>query len=497
MSEEPEGDEASLFARVRAYLEHGQWEVDLAQLPWWRALGIKSSRVLWLTIRGFTQDNCLFRASALTYVTVLSLVPLLAVSFSVAKGFGFLETLRTETIDPFLNDTFGPAEAGEGVVANPGEATGTGSEGTQELRNTLDDLLTFVQETDFSGMSAVGLLLLIYAVLRLLGTIEKSLNTIWGVHKSRTFVRKVSDYLTIVIVTPLLLLAALAIKPGPILEAIDAWFGIEGEGGGGTGGLSALFASVLPAASLVATCLAFAFVYMTIPNTRTKLLSALLGGLLAGVMWQLAQVAFVNGLIKVADYNAIYVGFASFPILMIWIYVSWVTVFLGAELAAAHQGEPAYRQIARSHPEDHSFKEVVALRLVARIAGAFLTGGAPKTVSQLASELALPVRSCLEVVTNLVEHDILVRTETSGESEVLPARALDSITVKNVLDALKGTVGTVDVPSDSWLDKHLDGLLQTLNEEASESPANCSLQELAKRAEQQTETGANSAARAV
>ncbi len=504
MSQSTTSPKLGPIARIKNYLERDQWVPDLEALPFYRALPLKITRVVWLTAHSFTQDNCLFRASALTYVTVLSLVPLLAVSFSAAKSLGFLDALRVETIDPFLAETFGPSEAEleaqaasippeisstgeevEVVMEGPATEAMASSEGARELRKTLDSLLDFVQDTDFTGLSAVGLLLLLYAVLRLLGTIEKSLNLIWGVHQARTLVRKIADYLTIVIATPLLLVLAFGVtaKSEAILVGLDQWLGFYKDGEEAGLGFASLVALAVRFAPLLASWIGFAFVYMVIPNTRTKLFSAILGGVLAGSLWHVAQLAFKGGLIKVADYNAIYVGFASFPILMVWIYISWVTVFLGAELAAAHQGEPAYRQIARSHPTDHAFKEVVALRLITRVARAFLDGEPPKTASKLAGELRLPIRSCTGVIESLVEHEVLARTDESGEPGVLPARSLDRITVKSVLDALKGTAGTVEVPSDSWLDQHLDGLLESLQAEMEQSESNCTLLELAKRTE--------------
>lgn len=534
---------SSLVARWRGWLARDLWLPDLRDLPWWKALGYKSLRVAWLTLKGFNQDNCLFRASALTYVTVLSLMPLLAVSFSLAKGFGFYSAFRAGAIDPFLDESFGPritvtAESGQAadqadeeqtpgpvesdltdaatVVESEGESdeevkpigvedleevgevladaaaevAESPSVGAQELRSTVDGILDFVEGTDFTGLSVFGLGLLVYAVIRLLGTVEKSLNLIWGVQKARSFVRKIADYLTIVVITPLFVFTAIgvttAVQSSSLIQRVDEMLGLAEA----DVGLASLIQFVLRFAPLIAIWIGFTFVYMVMPNTRTKLVSALLGGVLAGTLWQLAQLGFIKGMIGVGEYNALYVGFATFPIFMIWIYISWVTVLLGAELAAAHQGEPAYRQVALSRPTDHSFKEIISLRVMARIAQQFLEGGKPLTASEIADHLRIPARSAIDVVSALVRHELLAQTDESGEPGLLPARSLEQITVKGVLDALKGTAGKVEVPSDSGQDRRLDALLDSMNEELERSSSNLTFLELGREAARE-DRGAN------
>ncbi|MEM7517813.1 MAG: YhjD/YihY/BrkB family envelope integrity protein, partial [Planctomycetota bacterium] len=441
-------------------------------------------RVLWITVKSFRENTIMFRASALTYVTVLSLVPLVAVTFTLAKGMGFYKSLRQDTIGPYLDSMFGAA--GEG-----GEAGGASS--MAELRGMIDGLLDAVETTNFASLGAVGLAALFYAVIRLMGTIEQSLNIIWNVQKSRTFLRKVSDYLTMILITPLFLFTAVGVSTGAksnrFTESLYDFFSIQvGEEkiDPVTGlvenrvGLENLIDFLLQFTPYFTMWVGFTVVYLVVPNTNTKFSSAVIGGIFAGTLWNFIQQLFVGGVIKVATYNSIYAGFVSFPILMIWIYFSWVTVLLGAEVASAHQGEEAYRHIALSRPTDHKFKEVLAMRVVARIARAFQRGDEAQSASELAESLNFPVRATAEVIEPLRAHGVLVAVDRGGlEDSLLPARALESITVKNVLDALKGTIGPVEVPSEAPVDRRLDELLAGLDSEAAQSAHNVSLRELA------------------
>jgi len=448
------------MARLVHFLHNEQWAVELKSLPTFRAFVVKSSRVIYLAVRGFLRDQCMFRASALTYITMLSLVPLLAFAFSVAKGLGAYGDLRSGTIDPFLERTFGVesvaeavgmrgsfdqgvttlAEGGDGAQGDASSAQGgaatdpnaaaqpleAGSnESLEKLRGAIDNALDIVEGTDVSSLGLFGLAILLFTVIKLLSAIERSFNEIWDVRRSRRLVRKVADYLSIVILVPILLVTA---------TGISAVF----ERAAGELNISFFYKLVLASSSFLAIWVGFACIYLFMPNTKVRLSSALLGGVFGGSLWQLAQVGHVKFQIGMANFNALYSGFAALPIFMIWVWVSWLTVLLGAELASAHQSEPGYRDIVRSRDEDHAFRQIHALRAVMRVTRAFLRGDPPRTVPMLADEVGCSQRSTQALLAPLRDAGIIVFGGEEREATVLLGRDPSQVTVKEVLDALRG-----------------------------------------------------------
>ncbi|MEE8467108.1 MAG: YihY/virulence factor BrkB family protein [Planctomycetota bacterium] len=475
-----------LRARVRAvrnFLAQGVWSMELGGLPTLRAFAYKTMRVSYLAARGFVEDRCLFRSSALTYITVLSLVPMLAFAFSVAKGLGAYQSIRQDALDPFLDRMLGPTVAA---------ASADGSAAGVELRGAIDKVLAFVQDTDVRKLGAFGLLILAFTVIKLLGSIEQSFNEIWGVHKARSLARKVSDYLSIIVIVPILLTAATAATTAIQGQRIAGF--LEGQLG-----LSQFAEYYAHFTSLAAIWAGFTFVFLFMPNTRVRVGSALLGGIVGGSLWQIAMVLHVKFQIGVANYNAIYSTFAALPIFMFWLYVSWVTVLLGAEVAFAHQNEPAYRQVARSRHHDQSFKEVLALRAMVRVAMTFLAGQPPRHTVQLALDLHVPERSLDEVLERLRSAGLVaLADEHAGlDVEVLPARALEHIRLGDVLDALRDKREVYQVPRHDRLDERLATALARYEDDVAGASGNLDLRRLAERcleagerAEDEDEAGA-------
>lgn len=452
------------FGRVLRFFEKDAWRRERVASG---NVFFRAARILYLSTRGFLTDSCLFRASALTYITVLSLVPLLAFSFSVAKGFGFYADLLHGTINPFLDRTFGPPGGETNLVMAAPAAP--------EMRQAIGHVLEFVEKTDVSALGFFGLALLVFTVLKLLSTIERSFNDIWGVQRSRSLVRKVSDYLAMVVVTPIFLFVAAglttAAQNATAVEGLAHQFGL--------GGAVRVVLSLMPFLALYA---GFTFIYMAMPNTKTKFVSALIGGLVAGTLWQITLILHLKFQIGIANYNAIYSSFAAFPIFLVWINISWVIVLLGAEISFAHQSEPAYAHVEQSELADHAFKERLGLRALTRIGSAFLSGRAALTASSLALEMAAPQRVLEEVLYVFVDHGLLAVTIEGEEHAFLPAKDLDSITVKSVIDALKGTAGPLDPHASSAVDAHIDRILVGLDEENTGSRYNRSIKNLAEAA---------------
>ncbi|MCE9595825.1 MAG: YihY/virulence factor BrkB family protein [Planctomycetes bacterium] len=444
------------FARWVTKLEPDREEGVVASLH-------RGARIAYLSTRDFFLDRCLLQASSLTYVTVLSLVPLLAFAFALAKGLGAYDKLRKDTIEPFLANAWG--------------ARGTAPAGIEQIRGTLDGVLDFVETTNFGALGAVGLIVLLYTVVRLLGSVELVFNEIWGVQRSRSLVRKLTDYLAMVVITPIFLFAATAASAGASalaksqIDTIAEWMKLHF----GFGGFVELLFSLT---SIAMMWIALTFVYLTLPNTKVRWSSALIGGLLAGAAWHVAQILHVKFQVGIASYNKIYAGFAAMPLFLVWLYFSWAIVLFGAELAWAHQAEPNFRPALRARTGEPAFRELLALRCAVRIARAFLRGEPAPSSQALADDLGLDHGAVDGVLRVLATRELLVARETDGATTFLPSRDPGLISVKAILDALRGDSGREDLPAANDADRVVDRLLGRLDQEFAGSAHNKDLRAL-------------------
>ena len=434
---------------------------ELDGLPRGRRLLNHWLRVVYLATRGFYEDACLIRASALTFITVLSLVPVLAVSFAIAKGMGFYQDLIDGSIRPFLNRTFGGAPA-EHAASN---------DGAQAMREAIDKVLDFVDGTKVSGLGAVGLLLLLFTVIKLLSTIEESFNHIWGAHRARSPVRKLTDYLAMVLVTPILIFAATGITTAAQSSSVVAF-------AQGALHLGPVFDAGVKLAPLVSIWVAFTFVYLAMPNARTRWRSALVGALVGGTLWQLALLLQIQFQLGIARYNAIYAGFAALPIFLIWVQTSWITVLLGAEVCFAHQSAASYYP---DSPATLSLRERerIALRVLARIGTRSLRGERSASTAELARELGVSLRPLELVLGELVDGGLLAATRGQGADTYLLARDIDRIQVKAVLDLFRGPLERHGTPGGDAADAEIAACLVGLDEALGESRHNLPLRALA------------------
>jgi membrane protein len=429
VANQQEPNKKPIAARIAAFLNQDQWAVELGSLPTLKAMRIKFSRVFFLTVRGFISDRCMFRASGLTYITILSLVPMLAFAFSVAKGLGAYGKLRDDTIEPFLESTFGAvgaSEVGAGAVGAEVSAEG----GLGDVRQVIETMLGYVEDTDVSGLGLFGMALLAFTAIKLLGSIEQSFNEIWGVHRSRTLIRKVSDYMSITVVVPILLVTATGVNSAAENAEFTSMLREKWH-------LGPLFEMVAKLSSLFVMWIGFAFVYLFMPNTKVRISSALIGGIVGGTLWQAAQVIHVAFQMGVAKYNALYAGFAALPVFMIWIHVSWVTVLLGAEAAHAHHAEPSYQRRIGALRLTQMGREVMALRTMVRVVARFLRGETPPNVEDLSLSSGVPAETLEEVLEPIRSKGLISRVEEDDEVCYLPGRDPAQIHVQDVLDAMR------------------------------------------------------------
>jgi membrane protein len=281
----------------------------------------------------FYQDQCLVRASALAYTSLLSLVPLLAVMFSVLKGLGAQGRLEGVLLSRLSLDA-----------------------------DTVDLIVGYIDKTNFATLGALGAAALILTVISVLGNVEASFNLIWRVAQERTVWRKVTDYVSVVMLTPFLLLVATTITSAGQTQGLVQWVLDNGYLGG-------VAVVVLQLSPIAINAVGIAVLYAVMPNRRPSWGPLIIGAAFAGVAWSIAQIGYVNLQVGVARNNAIYGALAQLPVTLVWLYLSWAVVLAGAELAAVLEfGEDAI-QVPGAERE-----EAFALELLIRAADAFASG---------------------------------------------------------------------------------------------------------------------------
>lgn len=395
----------SRLGRVRDFLASGLWG-EIQATGRLRRAGLAVTRVATLAVRSFFADRCLLHATALAYATMLSLVPLLAFAFAVAKGFGIQEQMKP-VIERWL-------------VANQKEV---GEQLVRFINSTLD----YVRATRVSLFGAVALLLLVWTVIKVLGTIERSFNQIWGVRRSRTLVRKFTDYISVLVISPMLLLAGMS--AGAAFRSSDL----------ARATLASLSLGRLIEFTLVyvTTWVALMAAYVFMPNTRVRLVAGLAGGVVAGTVWQAAFQFYTTVQVGVARYNAIYGTFAALPIFMIWLYLSWAIVLFGAEVAWATQNVGRWWEEQRSAGVSFAAREELAMRLMAVLAANFHREARALALDELSERLRAPARLIAEVLHPLVEAGLCVEVVADRANGYQPGRALECITPADVLAAMR------------------------------------------------------------
>ncbi|MHC4375270.1 MAG: YhjD/YihY/BrkB family envelope integrity protein [Planctomycetota bacterium] len=465
-----------------SYLTHGLWRSDTRKLPFWRSIPLRWLRSLVLTVRGMSEHQLPLRASALTFITVLSMVPTLAFAFAVAKGLGLYDRLVNETLRPAMDDAFGPVDE-----------DGTG------VREAIEQVIEIVDQAGVAGLGLVGLLTLIYAVLRLLGNFEASLNAIWEVDRARTLVRKLTDYLSMVIAAPLFALVAGSLRAlGGMSSRVEGDSNAAVEGAGmehehegwehvvASGldtvrydlGLGGLLDQLLQLTPVLIMWVFFAAAFIVIPNTRVRFAPALAGGLVSSLLWNLVQEIHVKSQVGVASYNELYAGFAAFPLMLIWLFLSWLVVLVGAQFSYAYQNQRAFRRAALARTGSRAFVEAAALTALTRVAKAFEAGEPAHALGDLAEALELPEGSLETPFARLADAGLLAPGDEGDLRVYRLARPADRIRLSDVLFALRGEVGKLSFDRHVGDDGELLEGVAALERRISELPENRTLRDL-------------------
>lgn len=379
-------------------------DADTADYPWWKSLGVFVSRLIYAVLRDLAQGRLMLQATSLVYTSLLSLVPLLAVSFSVLKAFGF-----HSQIEPALKQFLTPL----------------GPQGSEVTRRIID----FVENLQVGVLGTMGLVLLLYTAVALIQKIEFAFNETWHIRRARTPTQLFSEYLSVLLVGPVLIFTAVGIiasvfKSNTVhsLETLQP-----------VGFLVSLATTTLPSLLIIA---AFAFLYAFIPNTRVRMSSALFGGVIAGVVWQISGWVFASSIATSTRYTAVYSAFAGLIIFMIWLYLSWLILLVGANITYYHQHPRHLRWLRREPLLSVRMTEWVGLSIMVLITQRYYHHERPWTAEKLADRLHLPQELFDQVVTILSDCGLLERIEDRVVS-YLPAVPLETTRIRDILAALR------------------------------------------------------------
>lgn len=426
------------------------WRIRSGDLSRNRSFLIRFLRIFILTIRGIVEDRWHLRASALTYYSLLSIVPVVAMVFGIAKGFGFENAL-----EKWLYQNLEGQE--------------------QVITRVVDFAQSLLQNVKGGLVAGIGLLILFYTIIKILSQIESAFNDIWGIKKHRSIGRKVTDYLSLMLISPFLFFVSstltVVINSGAkmVVEKISL--------------LAAFSPIIFFLLKLFPYCVLwvlFSFIYIFIPNRKVHFRSGVLAGVIAGTLYVLFQWVYINFQIGVAKYNAIYGSFAALPLFIIWLQLSWVIVLFGAELAFAHQNVDTYEFEPDCANISSHFKRLLSLRIVNLLIKQFLRGERGWDAAQISHNLEIPIRLVQQIIFELTSSGILseVKYNENGDVGYQPARDPDTMTIKYVIDALEQE-GSNDIPvvKSEELDK-LSESMKTFSDLIERSSANLRLKEI-------------------
>lgn len=360
---------AGFVGKVKQFITCDLWELEPNSLSKARRHGLKFLRVCMLVIKGFKEDKCPIHASALTFTSVMALVPFLVILFSIAKGFGV-----EKASELLLEKSAAWPEALQQAAAN---------------------IITTVESASAGAMGGIGGVLFLWIAIKMLSSIEETFNLVWGVKTPRSLIDKIRNYIVIMVVAPILLIVSSAGMPVLMGFAEKlVWMG-------------PLLTFTLQLTPVVIMALAFTTIYIFLPNTKVKFSAAFTGAFVSAVLTILFQLAIIKLGIGVSKYNKIYGALAAIPIFLFWVQVSWQIMLLGAEVAFSVQNAETYaHERLASNPSARS-RLCLAFALMKKITASFETGKGPFDTIAYGTENRVPVRLVNDVISILAKNELV------------------------------------------------------------------------------------------
>ncbi|WP_262964636.1 YihY/virulence factor BrkB family protein [Methylobacter psychrophilus] len=430
------------------FIKEDIWLIHEQKLSLFKATVIKSLKIIILSVQGFSCDLCPLRASALTLYSILSIVPVIAMLFGIAKGFGFEAMLEQQLL-----------------------------EHSPDQNTMVLELISFAQNllesTKGEVVAGIGIVVLFWTIINVIGNIEESFNFIWKIGKGRSISRKFSDYLSLMLLAPVLLIASSSItvflktKITWLITVIElpefgTWLVLRG----------------LALSPLVLMIALFAFIFIFMPNHKIHYRAGIIAGIVTGILYHLSQWAYLSLQIGASSYNAIYGSFAALPLFVVWLQTGWMIDLFGCEIAFFLQNYEIYRNNNRFSDLSFSLKKVIALQITHLIIKNFTQLNKPLTATEIATKLVIPIAIIQPVLLNLISSHIIVEYKNLNEDDEVyqPAVDINILTISYIIDALE-QCGQNHLP-DMNQERLFMNAVNTFNKLMQDSEQNCLLKDI-------------------
>ncbi|BDD03088.1 YihY/virulence factor BrkB family protein [Aureibacter tunicatorum] len=394
---------------VNDFFRRRMWMIDKSQMSWSHRFGIDSLQVLWIAIKSYIDDRSDLKASGLTYYTLLSIVPLFSLAFAIAKGFGYDQLLEKEIMIYFS----GHEEIAIQVVAF--------------ARKMLDN-------TKGGPLAIFGAVVLLYSTMRLLYNIEETFADIWDLKKSRPLGRRFSDYMTILMIAPLLMIlsGSITIYITSQIERVSSeheWISYA----------SPFLLFLIRLVPYAIVWMAFIVLYIIMPYTKVRLKPALIAGIVAGTMYQLVQWGLITFQVGVSRYNAIYGSFAALPLFLIWLQISWSIFMIGGQISYAVQNLKNFSFTKGKLDVSHNERHLLALLVMKDIVDCFKQGKHDAVVKSISQRLTIPMYYVFMTIEVLKKANLVHEVDDlggKGNKGFVPAISTDKISVFYILEQM-------------------------------------------------------------
>lgn len=393
-----------MYRRIKQFFQRDLWEIDLRRAEGWRGVGLATLRVSVHALRTFLSDLGSLRAAGLSLVTLLALVPLLALVTGIAKGLGYADVLDEKLVE---------------LTSQLGEA----------VQPAVNQVRSLVDRTSFGALGVIGSAALAYSGLLLFIRVEQALNRVWRVKQGRSWYRRLTDFIGLIVLVPLLLLSSLSLSSllhGARWLRDVPW-------------LNDLYHAGLGVVPHVLVWIAFAALYKMMPSSRVKWSAAAIAGVVAGSSWMFIHGLYLSTQMSVARLNAIYATMAALPLLIVYVQVTWTIFLVGAEVSYAVQNRHQIRGPHALPPATEAVRQRVALHMVDRVCRHFDTGEGQVELSDLATDCGVPAEWVSRVYEDLHAAGILGHIADAPEL-IVPLRAPGRIRVAEVVEAVHGGV---------------------------------------------------------
>ncbi len=392
------------FHQIEFYLTHKIWFVNDERLSPFKRYGLNVLRKIVLTTECFINKNLFSHAASLTYSTILATVPILAIIFAIGRGLGYGSIIE--------------------------EKIRTNLTVNQQFADTVFDFIgSYLDHTQSGVFIGFGLLLLLYTIIQLTGNIEVALNTIWRVKNQRSIYRQITDYISVFLLLPILIIisSGLSIFMTTIAQKFPDIIV-----------LSTTMRLILNISPYILSGLLFAGLYVYMPNTEVRFRHAILPGFIAGAAFQILQYFYIHSQIWMTGYNAIYGSFAALPLFMLWVNFSWIICLIGAQLCYANQNLKSYYYIKDIHKISRNYHDILLILVMSRICKRFEKGMLAYTVNGLAAETHLPTGVVTRLTYELKQLHLVTfdDTDKNGSTRFSPAEDINRLTLNLLLERM-------------------------------------------------------------